>query len=99
MNKTRTAVVAAMLGVIALATPVIAQSTPQVIKLQGFLSDTSGGNSVPANGTFSMTFDLYDADLGGLLIRTPNTKYQKPNTKDVKYGTTGTRPHQTRCHH
>ncbi len=46
-----------------------AQSTPQRMKVQGFLSDTSGAGSVPASGTFSMTFELYDASLGGSLIQ------------------------------
>ncbi len=58
--------IALVLGVAGVA--VAQDSTPQLIKLQGFLSDSSGGSSVPANGTFTMTFDLYDADLGGLLI-------------------------------
>ena len=51
------------------ATPIVGQeSTPQIIKLQGFLSDKSGGTPVPANGTFPMTFVLYDAELGGALV-------------------------------
>ena len=45
-----------------------ADSTPQVIRLQGFLTDTSGGGDVPANGTLTMTFDLYDSELGGVLL-------------------------------
>lgn len=45
-----------------------AQSVPSSITVQGFLSDTSGGSAVPANGTFSMLFDVYDVDTGGSLI-------------------------------
>jgi len=45
-------------------------STPQVIKVHGFLSDSTGGSSVPADGTYAMTFTLYDAELGGLPVAT-----------------------------
>jgi len=49
---------------------VLAQSTPQIVKVQGYLTDSTGGSSVPANGTYSMAFTLYDAELGGLPIAT-----------------------------
>jgi len=58
--------VAALMGVSALAQT----STPQLIKVQGFLSDSTSGNNVPANGIYSMTFTLYDAELGGLPVAT-----------------------------
>ena len=43
-------------------------STPGFMKVQGFLSDKSGGSPVPATGIFSMTFDLYDAQTLGALV-------------------------------
>jgi hypothetical protein len=42
------------------------QSTPQLLKVQGFLSDQSGGSPLPANGTFNMTFKLFDDEFAGL---------------------------------
>ncbi len=45
-----------------------AAQTPQTVRVEGFLSDLSGGSGVPANGMFSMRFDLYDADLAGSLV-------------------------------
>ena len=45
----------------------IPQATPQQIKIQGYLSDIGGGPAVPANGSHMMTFELYDAALGGAL--------------------------------
>ncbi len=42
-----------------------AQIVPQVIKVQGFLTDDLGA---PVDGLVSMTFDLYDAQRGGNLI-------------------------------
>jgi len=35
------------------------------MKIQGFLSDRSGGSPVPANGVYSMAFEIYDAEVGG----------------------------------
>ena len=44
----------------------VAQSeVPQVVNIQGFLVDDQGD---PVDGTVSMIFDLYDAQLGGNLI-------------------------------
>lgn len=46
-----------------------AQSTPQLTRVQGFLSEVNGGGQgTPADGTFSMSFDLYDSEFGGLLV-------------------------------
>jgi hypothetical protein len=45
-------------------------STPQRIKVQGFLSDKTGGTPVAANGIYSMTFGLYDAESNGTLTQT-----------------------------
>lgn len=44
------------------------QTTPQLIKVQGFLSQIVGGVRVPMNGPATVVFDLYDAPVGGLLI-------------------------------
>jgi len=55
-----------MLAVIASSSLPAQNSTPQVIRVQGFLSDSIGGSSVPANGTYVMTFTLYDAEFGGM---------------------------------
>ncbi|HUD72749.1 MAG TPA: hypothetical protein VMQ62_12380 [Dongiaceae bacterium] len=42
---------------------------PASVRVQGYLSDRSGGGApVPANGTFSMQFSLYDALAGGALV-------------------------------
>ncbi len=72
MKIQRTLVLAGaiMLAGLALAT---AQSTPQLIRIQGFLSDKSGGTPVPANGIFNMIFDLYDADMMGNFVATSGT--------------------------
>jgi cysteine-rich repeat protein len=43
---------------------------PATVRVQGFVSDRSGGPSVPANGTFQMTFRLYDAAVAGTLVAT-----------------------------
>lgn len=49
--------------------PVAAQlSTPQAIRMQGYLSDKSSGTPVPANGSYTMQFDLYDGLLSGGLV-------------------------------
>ena len=45
-------------------------STPQLMKIQGSLSDQTGGTPVPANGAFSMTFTLFDDELGGMDLAT-----------------------------
>ncbi len=45
----------------------LAQVVPPVVKIQGFLTDRSGPSPVPANGTHSMLFEIFDADTGGLL--------------------------------
>ncbi|MCP3972951.1 MAG: DUF1566 domain-containing protein [bacterium] len=47
-----------------------ATSTPQLLKIQGFLSDQTGGSPVPANGAFSMTFTLFDDALTGVPLAT-----------------------------
>ena len=44
---------------------IFAQSTPQVIKLQGSLSQSGVG---PVTGTVTMTFTLYDAPSGGTAL-------------------------------
>jgi hypothetical protein len=41
--------------------------TPHGIKIQGFLTDRSVAPPAPANGTYQMTFDIYDAEVGGIL--------------------------------
>ena len=56
-------------GLLLAATPLAAQiSTPQLLRVQGHLSDRQSGSPVPADGSFSMTFRLFDADLGGQLV-------------------------------
>ena len=61
----------AVLLAILIAAPAIAQvSTPPSIKMQGHLSDKTGGTPVPAEGTYTMTFDLYDDEFAGSLDRT-----------------------------
>jgi hypothetical protein len=57
---------AGVLSIAALA----GEATPQSMKLQGFLSDKAGGSPVPANGTFTMRFDLFASELGGALLAT-----------------------------
>jgi hypothetical protein len=43
---------------------------PPTVRVQGSLSDRSGGTPVPANGTFQMTFRLYDDAVTGALLAT-----------------------------
>ena len=45
-------------------------ATPQSIRVQGSLMDRSSGTTVPAQGVFSMTFVLFDGQIGGLPIAT-----------------------------
>ncbi|HET8945698.1 MAG TPA: putative metal-binding motif-containing protein, partial [Candidatus Polarisedimenticolia bacterium] len=45
-------------------------ATPQTIKVQGSLTDRSSGNPLPAQGTYNMTFALFDAEFGGVAITT-----------------------------
>jgi hypothetical protein len=60
--------VAVLTGLALTAGSTLAQTTPQVIKVQGFLTDTSGGTPVPANGPHSIMFDIFDAPSGGTLV-------------------------------
>jgi hypothetical protein len=41
---------------------------PTTIRVQGHVSDRSGGTPVPANGTFQMTFRLFDNAIAGTLV-------------------------------
>ena len=50
------------------ALPTVGQTVPQVTKIQGYLSDTSGASPVPANGLHSIQFEVYDALVAGTLI-------------------------------
>jgi len=42
-----------------------AQTTPLAIKVQGYLTDTTGGTPVPANDVHDMVFEIFDAQVGG----------------------------------
>jgi hypothetical protein len=46
----------------------LAQDTPQAIKIQGFLTDRSSGTPLPAIGTHDMMFEVYDAEVAGILV-------------------------------
>jgi hypothetical protein len=50
--------------------PAVWAAPPSSIRVQGSLSDRSGGTPVPANGTFQMTFRLYDDAIAGTLLAT-----------------------------
>ena len=52
----------------AVAGGVLCAAPPPAVRIQGFVSDRSGGQPVPANGTFQMTFRLYDDAIGGNLV-------------------------------
>jgi len=56
-------------------------ATPQTIKVQGSLTDRASGNPLPAQGTYNMTFALFDAEFGGLPITTIG-----PLSVDVQQG-------------
>jgi len=63
----------AALALVTLAAPVApaaAQGVPQSVKIQGYLSDRTGGTPVPANGIYSMTFEIFDAPAGGVALAT-----------------------------
>jgi len=64
------ALILPMLAVALLVTPLAAQTVPQSVKLQGFLTDRTGGTPVPANGTYSMLFEIYDVQMGGTALAT-----------------------------
>ena len=74
MTTSRHAFLLPGLAVLALATaplfnPPAGAAPPSSIRVQGSLSDlTGGGGPVPANGTFAMTFRLFDALAGGALV-------------------------------
>src|SRR5262245_17020947 len=68
MNRDRLAVIAFVLLPVVIGLATAQTSTPQLIKLQGFLSQNNGGNVTPVNGPATMTFSLYDADPGGALV-------------------------------
>jgi hypothetical protein len=56
-------------------------ATPQTIKVQGSLTDRASGNPLPAQGTYNMTFALFDAEFGGVAITTIG-----PLSVDVQQG-------------
>jgi len=60
----------AVLSSLALGSPVAAQGIPQSIRIQGYLSDRAGGPPVPANGTYTMTFQIFDVVAGGAPLAT-----------------------------
>ncbi|MCP3979138.1 MAG: right-handed parallel beta-helix repeat-containing protein [bacterium] len=58
-----------LLACLAVAGGVLADDpTPRQITIQGVLSDTTGPQTVPADGTFTMSFAVFDAELGGALV-------------------------------
>ena len=59
-----------MLSALALFLPAAAQTIPQSIKIQGYLSDQSGGPAVPANGSYTMGFAIFDALTDGTSLAT-----------------------------
>ncbi|MGD8376423.1 MAG: putative metal-binding motif-containing protein, partial [Acidobacteriota bacterium] len=48
----------------------VAQTTPPALKIQGYLSDRTGGTPVPASGVHSITFAIYDVLAGGVPLVT-----------------------------
>jgi hypothetical protein len=48
--------------------PSASAAPPTTTRVQGYVSDRSGGAPVPANGTYSMTFRLFDAPVAGNLV-------------------------------
>ena len=50
-------------------TVIVAQVPPASVSLQGYLADSTVNPSVAANGTYSMTFGLWDQLSGGSLIQ------------------------------
>jgi len=59
-----------MLFVVVLVTPAAAQSIPQSVRVQGYLSDRAGGTPVTANGVYNMVFEIFDVSVGGLALAT-----------------------------
>ncbi len=71
MKRLVTVSVISALAWMGLATVSRAQtSTPQVIRLQGFLSRVTGSTRTPVSGPVTMTFRLYNNDIGGTLQTT-----------------------------
>ena len=54
----------------ALTGPATADGVPQSVKIQGYLSDRVGGTLVPANGVYSMVFEIFDVAFGGVALTT-----------------------------
>src|SRR5262249_11825806 len=48
--------------------PLAQTSTPQTIKVQGYLSQNSGGTVTPVTGNVALILALFDADVGGTLV-------------------------------
>ena len=59
-------IVAVAVAALLFAAGPLAAAVPDVFRLQGFLTD---GLDVPINGQVSMTIGLYDAKIGGSLIK------------------------------
>jgi hypothetical protein len=57
-------------GLLLTPSTVPSAATPQTIKVQGALTDRTSGPPTPAQGTFNMTFALFDSEFGGLPITT-----------------------------
>lgn len=66
MERTRRCLVMAIVAVMATAVPAIAQ-VPPLIRYQGTVIDA---NNVPIEGTYTLTFRLYNAQTGGAAVWT-----------------------------
>ena len=66
MSRSGIAALAFALTLCFVALAAAQSEVPQIIKIQGFLTDDQGA---PVDGVVTMVFDLYDAPVGGDLVR------------------------------
>ena len=59
-------IVSAVLAILSAGMLAAQSEVPKLVNIQGFLVDEQGE---PVDGTVSMVFDLYDAQVGGTLIK------------------------------
>ena len=85
------AAVAVTLAVLFVGMLAAQSEVPQVVNIQGFLVDDLGN---PVDGTVSMIFDLYDAEVGGNLIERVANRVADLVLEDERVASVGVRVHK-----
>ncbi len=66
MGRSGITAVALALTLVFVALAAAQSEVPQIVKIQGYLTDDQGDS---VEGTVTMTFELYDAPIGGNLVK------------------------------